>query len=327
MVEIDALFLEVLQKLGVHPLYYLFHAGKGFLDAWPWASVVIQNAIEYLTETPIRISLHTFEHPLLHIRQPLRHLKHLQLNLNKLAQEHNQKRRNNIIDALHIPTRRMPDMPNIQYPTHIYMCTFSSSSGLLSFWKVGFRAEYATHHRLLVCRFSSIAHPVTGLASLCTFTPLKNSHAASLLVTAGSFSGLWGSTWVEFSSMRSGILGYGLRTFGDAVPGQCLESLHIDNIRIKQLLIGMHSFIRLIKIQIIIEHRYLHIFLMIEDVDNIYLQCGLLFFRRAWHHCRLVCLRIRFLPLWCFSGLATNQYFLNSSKNLDIFVIKYYTIL
>ena len=113
MVEIDVLFLEVPQKLRVHPLDHFLDPHERLLDARPGAGVVIQYPIEDLAQAVVAVPLDALQLPrgeLVHLRG----LEGVQVEFDVLGEEHYNEGGDDVVDALDVAAGRMPHVPHVQ---------------------------------------------------------------------------------------------------------------------------------------------------------------------------------------------------------------------
>lgn len=123
----------MVQQLRVDSLQDFFHLAEGLENPRPWVRIIVQNHIQKLTQTPVTVRLHTFETLLWYVIEFLGHCQFFQIHLAVLSQKHDQKRRYNIVDALHISTGRMSHVPHIQKSSHHSLNFLVSEQ--LRFWQ------------------------------------------------------------------------------------------------------------------------------------------------------------------------------------------------
>ena len=128
MVEVYALGREVSQQVGVHAFDYLLDADEGFLDARPRTGVVVQDAVQDLAEAVVGIPLDVGQLLVSDLLQFGGLVERVEVDLDVLRQEHDDEGRGDIVDALHVPARRMPHVPHVQQPK------YHPSYRLIIFW-------------------------------------------------------------------------------------------------------------------------------------------------------------------------------------------------
>lgn len=109
----------MVQQLGINSLHNFLHPLERFLNPRPRAGIIIQNPIQNLTQAPIRISFDSIQLLLCDTLKVLGSVKDVNINFSIVRQKNNNEGGDNIINALNIPTGRMPHMPNVQQPTWV----------------------------------------------------------------------------------------------------------------------------------------------------------------------------------------------------------------
>lgn len=118
MVEIDVLFVEVVDHTVVDSFDDLVQFGEGFLDARPRGGVVVEDAVEHFAQAPVGIGLDGFEQGFVDFVNVFDVFKGVLVDLDKVTEIDDDERSYNIIDALDVPAGRMPHVPHIQQPSH-----------------------------------------------------------------------------------------------------------------------------------------------------------------------------------------------------------------